>query len=409
MASITETHGHSPRSPSPVTRPRRQTQERKLLGNFRPLYKQFPELSLGGQELHLGGVSRPHSATEGIRKEKVKPNVPPANCIISLPHSVWESPPATPAQSIPKLGRLDKLERLGILHTGNNKPSPSQPHNNGTSQGRGELKAQLQSPLHTSSCSTRLQRAYGLSIHNLAGRDTSSTIVEQESPIDADDGSANELASKATTPATSPDFTFELQAKIDAIVDNSTAPSTSRDIQVTVATGLWPEANRAHAQQGRVLQVSQLPPGLFPSGPLSYLLHFQKKAQQYRANIFALMFTYSAILQAGSTASLPWDEYGNYNITETPIHQKFGISFGNKSSCIIEPHYRVDKATQLSIVKVRLAQMEIKRQLEQANSTAAQSEKPVMIVHPSLIYKSTQPVHVFVDMSNIVIGFCQYI
>ncbi|KAJ4387752.1 hypothetical protein N0V93_008353 [Gnomoniopsis smithogilvyi] len=406
MAPNTKHYGHSSGSPSAVTESRRQIKPGNLLGNFGRLYKQFPALSLDDQQLATEWSLRQYLAADSTQKDTAIHDVSPtADHSTPLPHSVWDSPPVTPTHSTPKLGRLDKLEKLGIPYIGSYKPGHSQPHKISPSHSRGELKTHLQSPLQTSTYSARLQRAYGLSIHNVTGRDTSSTEVEPESSLDGDDVSANDLVSKATTPATSPDFTFELQAKIDAIVNKSTAPSTRQDIKVIVPPG----SNHAHTLQGRVPQISQLPPGLFPSGPLSYLLHFQKEAQQCRSNISDLITTYSDVLQEEHTVTLPWDEQGNYTVTESPNHQMFGISYGNKAACIIEPHYRVDKATQLSIVKARLAQMEIKRQIERANSTTAQDETPVMVVQPSLIYKSTQPIHVFVDMSNIVIGFYDYI
>lgn len=407
MASKTQTYGHNHRSPSPVTGSTRHAKLGELLGDFRRLYQELPELCLGHQNLSSRESPKQPSTTEIISKETVKQDVPPpADHATILPHNVWESPPATPAQSRPQLGRLDKIEKL--FYSGSKKASLSKPNktNTSTSQDRVELKAHLRSPLQASTCSARLQRAYGLSIQTHSGRDTSSTAVEPESPIDADDGSENDLVSKATTPATSPDCTFEVQAKIDDIVNKSTAPRTGQDVKSSVPIGSWPGANPAHALQARIPQVSQLPSGLFPSGPLSYLLHFHKKAQHYRSDIYALVANNPALLQSHNIINLPWDEQGHYTFIDSPNYHKFGVSFGNKSTCIIEPHYRVDKATQLSIVKIRLAQMENEHQLELVHSTATQAETSVTIVHPWLIPKSTQPIHVFVDMSNIVIGFC---
>lgn len=397
MAEHTKTCGHDAQSCLPVAGPEEQPKQVKLLGNFHLLYKQFPELRFKDHSLPLRlSPKQQHQADSNIKE--ILPTQTPLSADLdsSLPHSVWDSPPTTPLPSTPKLGRLDRLEQLGYLKQGSVKESSLRVNNDSKSADLAELKAHLQSRLRVSSRSARLQKAYGLSLHNLAGRDTSSTLVEPESPLNADDGSADDLVSRVTTPATSPDLTFQVQAKIDAIVNKTEASGANPDIKITFPAG--------HKPQGPFPQILQ-PLNEFQSAGLpSHLAQFQEKARKYRSHISLLVATHTAAL--GQTITLPWDADGNYTIVESSIHQQFGFSYGSRSSCIIEPHYRVDKGTQLCIVKARLARMELRRQLEHANALVEQAEKPAVVVPPPRMEKFTQPIHVFVDMSNIVIGFC---
>lgn len=398
MAEFLETSGHDAQSPLPVAGPEKQTKQVRLLGNFHLLYKQFPELCLRNQTLPSRGSSKQQDDSDSNSKKVLTTETTlSADLNSSLPHSVWDSPPATPPPSAPRLGRLDKLAQLGYLKQSSAKESSFRINNDSKSADLAELKAHLQSRLRVSSRSARLQKAYGLSLHNLAGRDTSSTLVEPESPLNADDGSADDLVSKATTPATSPDFTFEVQAKIDAIVNKSEASGTNPGIKITFPAG--------HKSQGPFSQTLQPFNEFHSAGLPSHLSHFQEKARKHRSHISLLIATHTAAL--GQAITLPWDEDGNYTIVQSSIHQQFGFSYGSKSSCVIEPHYRVNKGTQLCIVKARLARMDLQRQLEQANALAEQAEMPAVVIPPALM-EETQPIHVFVDMSNIVIGFCEY-
>lgn len=399
MAQYIETSGHDARSPLPVAGPEKQTKQVRLLGNFHLLYKKFPDLCLRDQSLpSRGSPKQQHDSDSNAKKIFATEAPPSADLDSSLSHSVWDSPPVTPPPSTPILGRLDKLEHLGYLKQSSVKESSVEFNNDSKSADLAELKAHLKSRLRVSSRSARLQKAYGLSLHNLAGRDTSSTLVEPESPLNAGDRSADDLVSRATTPATSPDFTFEVQAKIDAIVNKSVASGANPGIEITFSAG--------HKSQGPFPQVLQPFNDFHSAGLPSHLPHFQEKAREYRSHISLLVATHTAALSQAIT--LPWDEDGNYTIVESSIHQQFGFSYGSKSSCVIEPHYRVDKGTQLHIVKARLARMKLQHQLEQANALAEQAEKPAVVVPPALMEKSTQPIHVFVDMSNIVIGFCEF-
>lgn len=418
METNNQTHSHKARSPSPVAGSSGHSKLGKLLGNLCRVHEQYPELLSRKHSLPLEGSTKPQPTPDRMPQETVKQDAPPlTNHTVNLSLSHWESSPATQARPHPRLGRLDKLEELGLFTTGSssNKASHHKYSSNSIFRASGGLKASLQDPLHISSCPPRLQRAYGLLLHKPAGRDSSSTIVESESPLDADDGSANDLGSRATTPATSPDFTHEVQAKIDAIVNNTALDGTrqgtivpSSNVKVIVPAWLWSGANPDHTPQGPIPQYTQLPLSLSSAGPLSIIAHFQEKAQQYRSNIAARIATNFAVLRPCETLTLPWDEHGNYTVIGYLDHQKVGISYGNKSSFIIEPHYRVDKATQLSIVKARLAQTDFEHQLKHPISTTTQDVTPVMVVNHPLVDKMTHPVHVFVDMSNIVIGFCQF-
>lgn len=399
MAANIETSGHDARSPLPVAGPEKQTKQVRLLGNFNLLYKHFPDLCLRDRSLPLRGYSKQQNESDSNSKKIFTDEAPPSvDLDSSLSHSVWDSPPATPSPPTPRLGRLDKLAQLGYLKQSSVRESSLKINNDSKSADLAELKAQLQSRLRVSSRSARLHKAYGLSLHNLTGRDTSSTLVDPESPLNADDGSADDLVSRATTPATSPDFTLEVQAKIDAIVNKSEASGPNRDIKITFPAG--------HKPQGPFPQVLQTFNEFQSASLPSHSTQFQEKARKHRSHISLLVTTHTAAL--GQAITLPWDEDGNYTIVESSIHQQFGFSYGTKSSCIIEPHYRVDKETQLHIVRARLARMELQRRLEQANALAEQAEKPTVIVPPALMEKSTRPIHVFVDMSNIVIGFCEY-
>lgn len=85
--------------------------------------------------------------------------------------------------------------------------------------------------------------------------------------------------------------------------------------------------------------------------------------------------------------SLPWDREGRY--TSDLSHQNAGFRKAI-SHHVIEPLYRVDKQLQLGILSAWLESAVCHDDLSRSINAA-----------------SNQPVHVFVDMSNIIIGFCK--
>lgn len=415
MAIYIGSHGHKVRSPSPVTGSPRCIKLGKLLGDFGGVHKHFPELGSSDHYLTTKGPQMQASKTDSASKETVEQDASlPAIRRASLPHSIWGSTRAIPDQSNPKLGKLDKLERLGLLHIDSSKGSSPRANTKSTSQAHGALKPPLQGYLPISSCTTRLQEAYGLPVHNLNDRDSSFTIVDTDSLDDADNGSVTDLVSKATTPATNPDLTLNIQAKIDAIISKATSATISQDtappppkVNFTVPLEPWQGANPTYVPPETIPQIPQLPPGLSSAGTPSNLVRLQEQAQRYRSDIAARVAVNSTVLRHGEAIVLPWDGHGNYTVVEFSSHQKSNISYGSKSAYRIEPYYRVEKATQLAIVKARLAQMAFDRRPKHATFAAAQIETPVMAVDPMSVDKTSQPVHIFVDMSNIVIGFCQ--
>lgn len=415
MAPSVRAYSSKTRSPSPVARSRRRTRLSKLLGNLRHVYKRFPELSPSNQHSPSSGHLQEHPAKDSHPEGTISLNAPPpANRALPL-HSVRQSPLATRASPTPRLGNLDKLWGLDLRSIGGSIASSPESKDKSTGQACIGLQTQVQGSLHISSGHARLQRVQALSVHNPNSRDSALTGVETESPLDRDDGSVDDLVSKVTTPATSPDFTLDIQAKIDAIVNKAATSGTSHDnttqpprAKVIVPEGLWPGVNPACTPHRPSPQLPSLPPCLSSGGPPSNLVHFQDKARRYRSDIAARVTNNFAVLRPGETITLPWDEHGDYTVRESSSHQRLGVSFGsNKSAYIIEPHYRVDKATQLKIVKARLAQLDSNRQMNHANPIVAQVDTSPVVADHALVGRSGQSVHVFVDMSNISIGFCQ--
>ncbi|KAG8158240.1 hypothetical protein KVR01_012001 [Diaporthe batatas] len=95
---------------------------------------------------------------------------------------------------------------------------------------------------------------------------------------------------------------------------------------------------------------------------------------------------------------LPWDINGDFlpghyqhTVTSPWVPRKPGYHYVKTvSKNSIDPLYRVDKETQLNILKAKLDQRFVEDSLMRSHPQTAQSQEPI---------------HVFVDLSNIVIGY----
>lgn len=95
---------------------------------------------------------------------------------------------------------------------------------------------------------------------------------------------------------------------------------------------------------------------------------------------------------------LPWDNNGDFlpgqyqpTVTSPWVPRKPGYHYlKTVSKNSIDPLYRVDKDTQLNILKAKLDQRFVEDSLMRSHPQTAQAQEPI---------------HVFVDLSNIVIGY----
>lgn len=371
------------------------------------------------------------------------------------------SPPGIATRLVsPKLGNLAKLHLLSSFgHTGtSDRIDTSHPdyHSDFKAHSKG---------IPVSSRPAASWDLPRLSIRHPGLDSSQQTLVEDLPTIDTEGGSNEDGRSKITTPATTPDLLADTSGlaaqrikgytrKIGAVASTSQDESKQPRAECessdglspkltpsTVETWTWtntepvatcldtaelldpglftpldhlPDAvssslrsdNAADARRIRKWQAKQLIPAsvlIYPSKPAgatdvpvsAHSQPFLSVAKQYRANTVTIVALYNSVA-LGDNVILPWDHVGDYTVALLPEHQRVGLHhFGGRLN--IEPLYRTTKSTQLQLVRARLAIQGIK------TASSLLSSPPAIPQHLSSVL---QPVHVFVDLSNIVISFC---
>ncbi|CAN8104802.1 unnamed protein product [Discula destructiva] len=462
MAPFIPPRKHNARSPSP--RGKHGQTARRALGNFRRIFGAFPELArdnLFGHSTSIPGHASLPSATSSF----------------TTTDGAY-SPPATPARSLsPRLGNLTKLGVRPLKHHESAHRANTLHEDDGD-----HTNAQFQTPTivpdNTGDWTvSRLPNDH-------TDRDASLTTVEDQPP-DTDGASFDDLASKATTPATSPDFSLEIRVKARPVLDplrtkvinrkgcagrdgstrtqaagsNSLAtqpraggePSDDPGIEIDIpgSAETWPRTRSTYIQADKLssdelfeYSTKAVPPGppLFdlqrrhpfyqyidplnfkspstsvqplplvtpdsvPHHSFNVVPHLSNPhlvaSQQHRSDLaIRVVPLYNSLRSGSEKITLPWDHRGNYSVTLIPAHVRIGVS-SNNGRFTIEPYYRVDMYTQLQLVKAQLAVLALDDdgEIDAKSDAAPQVEKPA----------TTQPLHVFVDMSNIVISFYDHL
>lgn len=124
--------------------------------------------------------------------------------------------------------------------------------------------------------------------------------------------------------------------------------------------------------------------------PSSYTIYYQPTPSPYQELQRSHRIKLAHLAGARRTSSaatqliLPWDVNGNYTSASAPPNPS------SRTQNSVEPMYSVSKKVQLDIITAWLDEAVRDDDFSRSEHSA-----------------SNQPIHVFVDMSNIVIGFCK--
>lgn len=158
------------------------------------------------------------------------------------------------------------------------------------------------------------------------------------------------------------------------------------------------QIHAAHAQEKHAEFQKFVFPAVAPPKILNPNDNHLGKLQQNERIALAQLATKQLFSPVAEPLILPWDINGDFlpghfqpTVNSPWAPQKPGYHYlKTVSRNSIDPLYRVDKATQLNILKAKLDE-------RFAEDSALRS-------HPQ-ITQSQEPIHVFVDLSNIVIGY----
>lgn len=201
------------------------------------------------------------------------------------------------------------------------------------------------------------------------------SAIEDDSHGVSDDASVGLPASPATT-TTSPDVQV-VDTELVVLLNDSHI-----DLNNSFPPKQVPTAFQSIQQASVYSQIYQ-GHSIAPSKP-KVLSPYQQRQRAHRVKLAQLANarrTSSAVKQL----TLPWDVHGT--------HESGSISQPSTPRALnsIEPLYHVGKETQLDLITAWLDEVVRDDDFSRSQNAA-----------------SNQPIHVFVDMSNIIIGFCKY-
>lgn len=218
----------------------------------------------------------------------------------------------------------------------------------------------------------------------------------RDSPLSADiAGTSRDTTPTSASPVTP--FEAELSPKLtikSLLVDSYPEYFQSTDS----ADPFCEQVNAIHAQEKHVEFQKFVFPAVAPLKILNPNENHLGKLQHKERIAIAQLCIKKLISPVAEPLSVPWDINGDFfpghyqpTVDSPWAPQKPGyIHLKTVSRNSIDPLYRVDKATQLNILKVKLDERF--------------AEDSMMRAHPQ-IRQSEEPIHVFVDLSNIVIGY----
>lgn len=221
------------------------------------------------------------------------------------------------------------------------------------------------------------------------------SAIEDDSHSNSDDVFDDVLVTPVTTPATSPailavDKELEALFSLDLNQPDLSQSSLLQKAPHKVPCEFPPRAP-VHRGPNSVRNNETKAPTLSTSAhelivqPLSPQ---QELERWHRRKLLRLAIT-PRTSSVAEPLVLPWDMYGDYTLGIPPLVPT--PTRNARWAPSIEPLYCVDKPTQLSIIKAWLDE--------------GVRDDDAMRVEFAVC---KEPIHVFVDMSNIIIGFCKY-
>ncbi|KAL1858020.1 hypothetical protein Daus18300_010132 [Diaporthe australafricana] len=218
----------------------------------------------------------------------------------------------------------------------------------------------------------------------------------RDSPLSADiAGTSRDTTPTSASPATP--FEAELSPKLtikSLLIDSYPEYYQSSDS----ADPFCEQINAVHAQEKHVEFQKFVFPAVAPLKILNPNENHLGKLQHKERIAIAQLCIKKLISPVAEPLNVPWDINGDFfpghyqpTVDSPWAPQKPGyIHLKTVAKNSIDPLYRVDKATQLNILKAKLDERF--------------AEDSMMRAHPQ-IPQSQEPIHVFVDLSNIVIGY----
>lgn len=312
---------------------------------------------------HLG--SRPSPKLGDFSRLKQSCTTPLSLAFDTEPKSIDPAAPDRPASRAVKLFDLDHplFARLQSPHSALRPTDPSAPS-------PGPLPGKLTVP----SCSRPIQ------LHHYHHLDPYTSTTDEDVPHD-DSDECNDAASHSSTPATSP------ATSVNRNVDEE--PS---DLPTVLLESPFKKAPALQSKQPTLLDVQMPPPSnrkLFlqklKNGPRSW-------SQLQRLDRIRVAEAVAAARESGAaeTVSLPWDMDGNFlKPRSSPTRDRV------TSRDSIEPLYRVSQQTKLQILKAAMK--------------GIYDEDARIRAHPWSQAVTNEPIHVYVDLSNIIIGFYNHL
>lgn len=228
------------------------------------------------------------------------------------------------------------------------------------------------------------------------GATTDDDSPARDTPMSADIASfSRDTTPTSVSPVTPAEADLSPKLNIKSLLVGSTPEIYSSDDS---ADPFYDQVNAVHAQEKHAEFQKFLFPAAAPLKILNPNDNHLGKLQHNERIALAQLATKPLISPVAEPLILPWDINGDFlpghfqpTVNSPWAPQKPGYHYlKTVSRNSIDPLYRVDKATQLNILKAKLDERF--------------AEDSVMRSHPQ-ISQSQEPIHVFVDLSNIVIGY----
>lgn len=234
----------------------------------------------------------------------------------------------------------------------------------------------------------------GLKRSTIDGATTDDDSPARDTPLSADiAGISRDTTPTSASPATPAETELSPKLTIKSLLIGST-PDPSDDS----ADPFCDQVHAVHAQQKHAEFQKFVFPAAAPLKILNPNDNHLGKLQHNERIALAKLAAKPLISPVAEPLILPWDINGDFlpghyqaSVNSPWAPQKPGyVHLKTVSRNSIDPLYRVDKSTQLNILKAKLDE-------RFAEDSALRS-------HPQ-IPQSQEPIHVFIDLSNIVIGY----
>ncbi|KKY31749.1 hypothetical protein UCDDA912_g08292 [Diaporthe ampelina] len=234
----------------------------------------------------------------------------------------------------------------------------------------------------------------GLKHAAIDGATTDDDSPARDTPTSADiAGISRDTTPTSVSPLTPAEAELSPKLTIESLLVGSTPEPSDYS-----ADPFCDQIHAVHAQQKHAEYQKFVFPAVAPLKILNPNDNHLGKLQHNERIALAKLAIKPLISPVAEPLILPWDINGDFlpghyqpSVNSPWAPQKPGyVHLKTVSRNSIDPLYRVDKATQLNILKAKLDERF--------------AEDSVLRSHPQ-IPQSQEPIHVFVDLSNIVIGY----